>query len=62
MEELILYSFNAYIVALLHTQIKDSYNTKSPIDIKWYLGGLSLQYLLRVVEDICIAVFGQEVS
>ena len=34
MEELILHSFNAYIIILLHTQIKDFCNTKLPIDIK----------------------------
>ena len=42
MEELILYSFDAYIVALLHTQIKGSCNTKSPMDIKRYLKSLFL--------------------
>jgi hypothetical protein len=61
-EELILYSFNTYIIALLHTQIKESYNTKSPIDIKRYLKSLSPQYLLVVVKDIYTAIFSQEVS
>ena len=56
-KELILYSFNACIIALLYTQIKESYNIKSPIDIKWYLKSLSPQCLLVVVEDICTAVF-----
>lgn len=62
MEELILHSFDARIIALLHTQIKESCNTKSPIDIKRYLKSLSPQRLLAVVEDIRTAVFGQEVS
>ena len=54
---LILHSFDARIVALLHTQIKGSCNTKSPVDIKRYLKSLSPQHLLGVVEDIHTAVF-----
>ena len=57
-EELILHSFDAYIIVLLHTQIKNSYNTKSPIDIKQYLKSLSPQHILAVVKNIHIAIFG----
>ena len=61
-KELILHSFDAYIIALLHIQIKKFYNTKSLIDIKQYLKSLSPQYLLAVVKNIYTAVFSQEVS
>ncbi len=57
MEKLILHSFNACIVTLLYTQIKNSYNTKSPINIKQYLKSLSPQYLLTVIKNIYIAIF-----
>ena len=62
MEELILYSFDACIIALLHIQIKESCNTKLSIDIKRYLKSLFLQCLLAMVKDIHTAVFSQEIS
>ena len=57
MEELILHSFNVYIIALFLLHIHNKCNIEADGEAKRYIQNLSPQQFLEHVEDIHIAAF-----
>jgi len=60
-EELILYSFNAHIVALFLVYIHNKYNIKANSKAKQYIQNLSLQRFLEYIKNIHIAAFSRDI-
>jgi len=61
MEELILQSFNAYIIALFLLHIHNKYNIKADSEAKQYMQNLSPQQFLEHIKDIRIAAFLRDI-
>jgi hypothetical protein len=61
MEELILQSFNACIIALFLLYIRDKCNIKVDGEAKRYMRNLSPQQFLEHVEDIRIVAFLRDI-
>ena len=62
LKELVLYSFNARIMALFPTYIRNKCNIRKEGAVERYIKGLSPQRFLRHVKDIRIALFGLSVT
>ena len=60
-EELILHSFNAYIIALFLLHIRNKCNIKADSEAKQYIQNLSLQQFLEYIKDIRTAAFLRDV-
>jgi len=61
MEELILYSFNACVVALFLLYIRNKYNIKADGEAEQYIQNLSPQQFLEYIKDIRTAAFLKDV-
>ena len=61
MEELILQSFNARIIALFLLYIRDKCNIKVDGEAKRYMRNLSPQQFLEYIKDIRTAAFLRDV-
>ena len=61
MEELILQSFNAYIIALFLLYIRNKYNIKADSEAERYMRNLSPQQFLEYIKDIRIAAFLRDI-
>ena len=57
-KELVLYSFNARIVALFLINIRDECDTEKVGKVEEYMRNLTPQWFLQFVENIRIAGFG----
>lgn len=62
LEELILYSFNARIVAMYLTQIRNKCDVKKKGAVEEYVRNLTPTEFLQHIEDIRIAGFGRNVG
>ena len=60
-EELILYSFNAYIIALFLLYIRNKCNIKVDGEAKQYMQNLFPQQFLEYIKDIRTAAFLRDV-
>jgi len=60
-EELILQSFNTYIIALFLMYIYNKCNIKADGEAERYIQNLSLQQFLEYVKDIRIAAFLRDI-
>jgi hypothetical protein len=61
MEELILQSFNAYIIALFLLYIRNKYNIKADGEAERYMRNLSPQQFLEHIKDIRTAAFSRDI-
>jgi len=61
MEELILHSFDAHIIALFLVYICNKYNIKADGEAEQYVRNLSPQRFLEYIKDIHIAAFLKDV-
>ncbi len=61
MEELILQSFDAYIIILFLFYIYDKYNIEADSEAERYVRNLSLQQFLEYVKNICIVAFSRNI-
>jgi len=61
MEKLILYSFNAYVIALFLVYIYNKCNIKADSKAEQYVRNLSPQQFLKHIKDIRIAAFLKDV-
>jgi len=61
MEELILQSFNAYIVVLFLLYIYNKYNIEADGKAEQYIRNLSLQQFLEHIENIHITAFSRDI-
>ena len=60
-KELILYSFDIYVIALFLLHIYNKYNIEADNKAKQYIQNLSLQQFLEYIKDIYIAAFLRDV-
>ena len=61
MEELILHSFDAYVITLFLLHIRNKCNIKIDGEAEQYVRNLSLQQFLEYVKDIRTAAFLRDV-
>ena len=62
LKELVLHSFNARIIALFLTYIRDRLNIYKEGAVERYIGSLTPKQFLQHIKDICVASFSSKVS